>query len=255
MDSQKTQPKRLPIKVEPIASTEDFGRFFDIAANAFARQAKDNVWMTLHPGWDTPEGRENAISGNIKRWSSITKDRNGNPNTIFLKATVPRLDDSGKEDIAGVAIWAQASMVDGYGDAPTNDIDKVMDVKALYPGNATEQEYLRQLLRSFHARRVEIANEIASSSSPALMILDLCAVDPTFQRLGVATKLVQWGLDEAKRRGGMEATLEASSMGRHVYKKLGFRQEGGELQFQVDEQFEHRDRPSVVFMRTGRPVV
>ncbi len=105
-------------------------------------------------------------------------------------------------------------MVDGYGDAPTNDIDKVMDVKALYPGNATEQEYLRQLLRSFHARRVEIANEIASSSSPALMILDLCAVDPTFQRLGVATKLVQWGLDEAKRRGGMEATLEASSMGK-----------------------------------------
>lgn len=90
MDSQKPQPRRLPIKIEPITSTEDFGSFFDIAANAFARQAKDAVWMTLHPAWDTPEGRENAISGNIKRWSSITKDRNGDPNTIFLKATVPR---------------------------------------------------------------------------------------------------------------------------------------------------------------------
>lgn len=144
-------------------------------------------------------------------------------------------------------------MVEGYGDPPTNDINKVMDVKALYPGNVLEQEYLRQLLRSFHARRVEIASEISSSSSPALMILDLCAVDPAFQRLGVATKLVEWGLDEAKRRGGMEATLEASSMGRHVYKNLGFQQEGGELQFRVYEQFNHRDRPSIVFMRTGRP--
>lgn len=253
MDNQKTHPKKVSIKVEPITTAEDLGRFFDIEASAFARQAKDNVWITLHPGWDTPEGRANSISGSTKRWSAPTKDRNGNPNTIFLKATVSRLDEPGKEDIAGVAIWAQASMVEGYGDTPTNDIDKIMDVNALYPGNLAEQEYARQLLRSFYGRRVEVANEIASSSSPALMILDLCAVDPAFQRLGVATELVQWGLDEAKRRGGIEAALEGSSMGRHVYKKLGFQQEGGELHFQVDEQFEPRDRPSVVFMRTGRP--
>lgn len=253
MDSQKAEHTRLPIIVEPITSTEDFGRFFDISVNAFARQAKDGIWMTLHPGWETPEGREKAISGYIKRWSSATKDRNGDPNTIFLKATVPRQDDSGKDEIAGVAIWVQASTVDGYGDPPTNDVDKVMNVEGLYPGNKTEQEYLRQILRSFHARRVEIAKEIASSSSPALMILDLCAVDPAFQRLGAATKLVEWGLGEANRRGGMEAMLEASIMGKHVYKKLGFRQEGGELECQVDERFKQRDRPSVVIMRTGRP--
>jgi hypothetical protein len=188
MDSQKTQPKRLPTKIEPISSTEDFGRLSDIAANAFARQAKDGVWVILHPGWDTRKVRENAISANIKRWSSIRKDRSGDLNTIFLKATVPRQDETDKEDIAGVAVCAQASMVDGYGDTPTTDIDKIMVVKALYPGNVAKQEYLRQPLSSFHERRVEIKNEIAWSSSPALMIPDLCAVDPAFQRLGVATE-------------------------------------------------------------------
>jgi hypothetical protein len=187
----------------------------------YCRRLRQNeVWMTLHPGWDTLEGREYAISSLIKRWSGITKDRNCDPNTIFLKATVPRLE-SGKEDIVRVAIWAQASMVDGCGNTLTNYLDKVMDVNALYLGNLAEQNYPRQLLRSFHVRRVETANEVVSSSSPAIMILGLCAVDLAFQRLGVATKLVEWGLDEAKRRDRLESTLEALSMGRHVIRSLG----------------------------------
>ena len=40
-------------------------------------------------------------------------------------------------------------------------------------------------------------------------------------------------------------------MGRRVYAKLGFQQEGGEIPYVVDEEFRQRDMPSNVFMRTG----
>lgn len=68
-----------------------------------------------------------------------------------------------------------------------------MDVNALHQRNLAEQEYLRQLLRSVHARRVKAADKIASSSSLALMILDSWVVDSAFRRLEVATKVVKCG--------------------------------------------------------------
>ncbi|KAL4750087.1 hypothetical protein BDW72DRAFT_213622 [Aspergillus terricola var. indicus] len=239
-------PVKSAIKVSPITSPTHFTPFFNISASAFGSQVHDGVWIAMNPGWDTPEGKESAISRLVERWSSITTDRNGNPNTVFLKATVT--DANGKEVIAGVAIWVQASMVPGYGDIPVD-----IDAEAIYPGNPVEQRYVRQLDQSLHKRRVEVVKEIASSSSPAVMVLDLCVVDPAFQRQGVASKLVQWGLDEAKRRGELEAVLEASSMGRHVYRQLGFWQDGEECKYDVDEEFQDREQPSNIFMRTGRP--
>ncbi|KAF9891665.1 hypothetical protein FE257_003677 [Aspergillus nanangensis] len=245
------------IKVEPITAASDFARFFDITALAFGHQLQDGIWIAMNPGWDTPAGREAGIARLISRWKATTQDRNNNPNTIFLKASIPRQgqgqEGGGATDIAGVAIWVQASTVEGYGDAPATDISQAMDLEALYPGNALEQKYLRQLEFSLHRRRAEVVREIASSSSPAAMVLDLCVVDPGFQRRGAASELVLWGLEEAKRRGGLEALLEASSMGRHAYRKLGFEQDGGEFEYLVDEEFGDRQRPSNIFMRTGRP--
>ena len=40
-------------------------------------------------------------------------------------------------------------------------------------------------------------------------------------------------------------------MGRHVYEKLGFHQEGGEVEYDVAEEFKNRPLPSNIFMRTG----
>lgn len=87
------------------------------------------------------------------------------------------------------------------------------------------------------------------------MALDMCAVDPVYQRKGIARELVQWGLDEARRRGGLEAITEASSMGRHVYEKMGFQAEGPDIEYAVDSEFESRKRPSNIFMRTHGNVV
>lgn len=242
---------RAAIQVEPVENKDDFARIFDITANCFGRQTQDGIWMAMNPGWDTPQGRSDGISRLADRWSATTKDRNGNPNTIFLKASVADPENPSAKHIAGVAIWCQLSKVDGYGDVPVTDFSKAMDLNTLYPGNLAEQRYLCQLDASLHRRRIENVNEIASSSSPALFVLDLCVVDPAFQRRGISSKLVQWGLDEAERRGGLESVLEASSMGRHVYLKLGFRQDGPEIEYEVDEEFRERSRPSNIFMRTG----
>ncbi|RDW92814.1 GNAT family N-acetyltransferase [Aspergillus mulundensis] len=235
------------VTVTPITDPSDFTAFFTISASAFGSQARDGVWMAMNPGWNTAEGKQKGVERLIQRWSSTTRNRTGDPNTVFLKATMSS-PSANSEVIVGVAILAQASMLDGHGDVPLD-----IDAAAVYPGDPTEQRYLLQLDRSLHRRRVAVVEEIACSPSPAVMVLDLCVVDPAFQRKGVATKLVQWGLDEARRRGGLEAVLEASSMGRHVYGQLGFVQDGGECEYVVDEQFKGREQPSNIFMRTGRP--
>lgn len=147
----------------------------------------------------------------LSQWRRITYDSRGYANTIFLKATLPDATEKGQRIFAGLAIWVQLSMVEGRGERPSDDLRSDLDLNALYPGNYTEQRYLCQVYRSFAKRRVEVVKEKAVSQSPALMHLQLCVVDPSYQRMGIASRLVQWGLDEAQRRGGLEAITEASS--------------------------------------------
>ncbi len=238
------------VRIEIMNSPSDFSQAFDIQCACFGHQTHDGVFMALNPGWDTAEGRASSVQRILNRWRATTKDKHGNDNTVFLKAVLPSQD--GETRVVGFAAWVQASMVPGYGDAPAADLSKAMDLEAIYPGNEAEQRYVCQLDASLHRRRKEVVREKATASPPAVFVLDLCVVHPDFQRRGIAGKLVQWGLDEARRRGELECVTEASSMGRHVYKRLGFRQEGGEIRFEVDEEFKARSTPSNVFMRTER---
>ncbi|KAJ6568785.1 hypothetical protein B0H19DRAFT_1133946 [Mycena capillaripes] len=180
--------------------------------------------------WDTPEGVARGARELADRWTASREKAD----TQFLKAT---LAGPGEERIIiGMAIWVHASLVPGHGEAI-----RPADFTYLHPDNEPEERYLRQLLE-----------EKARPESPqkSAMVLDLLAVDPAFQRRGAASQLVQWGLDEAQRRGGLEAITEASKMGRLVYKQLGFREVQG-IEYKVDEEFKERERPSNVFMRTG----
>jgi GNAT superfamily N-acetyltransferase len=231
------------VRIETITNPEDFTGAFKAIANAFGHQTKDAVWIAFNPGWDTPEGAKAGAQRMADRFSSITKNRDGKPNTVFVKATIG-------DTIAGLAIWQQASVVDGFGDAPS-DLNEGGFLEKLYPGNETEQRFLTQADASLFGRRREIIKEKASASPPAVFVMDLCAVDPQFQRRGIARKLVQWGLDEAERRGNLECITEASTMGRLVYLQQGFKQEGEETVYKVDEEFKDRDLPSNVVLRTG----
>ncbi|CAI7677636.1 unnamed protein product [Penicillium manginii] len=194
------QRKDAGVRIEPVDRPEDIEQAFHCLGEAFGRQAQDGVWTAMNPGWDTPTGKASGAARMVARWRGITTDKNGNPNTVFLKATVPSAQADGERTVAGLAIWAQASCVEGYGDPPSEDMVKAMNLEELYPGNETEQRYLAQVMTSFLRKRNEVIKEKASSTQPAVLVLDICAVDPAHQRKGIAKGLVQWGLDEAKRR-------------------------------------------------------
>lgn len=243
--------------IEVIDQPEDVVKGFDCCCKAFGEQIHDAIWIAMNPEWnlDGPEGRPRAAARMVEQWRRITYDSRGYANTIFLKATLPDATEKGQRIFAGLAIWVQLSMVEGRGERPSDDLRSDLDLNALYPGNYTEQRYLCQVYRSFAKRRVEVVKEKAVSQSPALMHLQLCVVDPSYQRMGIASRLVQWGLDEAQRRGGLEAITEASSMGRHAYARLGFHDEGGlDIEYKVDNEFLSRDRPPNLFMRTGTSI-
>ncbi|KAI1804168.1 hypothetical protein F4811DRAFT_562023 [Daldinia bambusicola] len=246
--STRTKPLGEEPRIEVIDREEDIVSGFDCSCNAFGNQVHDNLWIAMNPGWDTPEGRARVAAKLVKKWRNVTYDNQGDPNTVFLKATV---SDQGRPVVAGLAVWEQLSIIEGHGEQPPNDQRIASDVEALYPDDEVEQRYLSQVLRSFSKRRVEVVREKATSNPPAVMHLRSCSVDPAYQRRGIAQRFVQWGLDEARRRGGLEAITEASSMGRHVYSRLGFRAEGPDIEYEVDEEFLSRERPPNLFMRTG----
>ncbi|KAK6005908.1 hypothetical protein QM012_007550 [Aureobasidium pullulans] len=249
MEEQKAS-KPSDIVVEIINNEQDFAAAFTIISKCFGRQTNDAFWQAMNPGWDTREGSTAGTSRMVKRWQNVTRNKSGEPNTVHLKATVPDPNNPGKRVMAGVAIWAQLSMVDGMGDKPSTDASTAADLDELYPGDGTEQKFLRQCFASFVSQRVETLEKKATTSSPATFSLDLCVVDPDFQRRGIANKLVEWGLEEAKNRGGLESTTEGSSMGRLVYQKLGFKPVE-EVNYVVDPEFQDRKLPPNLFMRTG----
>jgi GNAT superfamily N-acetyltransferase len=249
--STPSQQPQDETKVEVVTNPSDFLGVFNCTAEAFGHQTHDAIYAVLNPGWDTPEGREAGARRFEERWRTATKNKNGEPNTVFLKATVPDPEDASKERIAGMAIWHQASFVPGYGEEPP----AVEEPEASLHLSPSERKYAAQVFTSLHRRRRELTREKAETDPqlPAVFVLDMCAVDPRFQRRGIAGKLVQWGLDEARRRGGLECVTEASVMGRAVYLKKGFKMEegAGEIAYEVDEEFKGLERPSNVFLRTG----
>lgn len=254
------------VRISVIEDPADFTGAFEVCARAFGEQIHDAVWIALSPGWDTAAGRAAGAARMADRFRRVTRDDEGRPNTVFLKATVARGPDAGR--VVGTAVWAQLSAVPGKGDPPSAELGGGGDEEGKeedgeegkgkeggQEGTEEERRRARELARqvwaSLMARRVAAVRAKAETPSPAAFVLDLCAVDPAAQRRGVASRLVRWGLEEAARRGGLEATTEASVMGRHVYRKLGFRPVA-EVAYEVDEELlEGRVLPSNLFMRTG----
>lgn len=248
-DHAAQSPGGLQISV--IEDESDFTGVFACSAKAFAEQINDGIWTATNPGWDTPGGKAAGIARCVQKWRSVAKDNQGRPNTVFLKATLPDPDRPGQRRIVGTATWSQLSVVPGRGKRPSTELGTPEELKDMYQGDEALQRVACQVWASLMGPRVAVVKEKESADPPATFALDLCAVDPDFWRRGIALKLVQWGLDEAKSRGGLEATTEASVMGRHVYKKLGFKPVV-EVDYEVDQELLNgRNLPSNLFMRTG----
>ncbi|KAI0541130.1 acyl-CoA N-acyltransferase [Xylaria digitata] len=244
-------PDNDTVLVEVVSDTGDFPEVYRCISEAFGRQVHDAIWIAFNPDWETPDGQAAGAERMARRWKSATTDNRGNPNAIYLKVTLPDPHQSGRRITVGFAVWVQVSSVEGYGAENSGELSDAV-AEALHPGNESEQRFVQQMFRSLLRARVEYVNSKASEENPAVMCLDLCATHPAFQRRGIASKLVQWGLDEAHRRGIASATIEASSMGRHVYRRLGFRPQGSDLVYEVDDEFSDREKPPNVFMVYSR---
>ncbi|KAI1426872.1 acyl-CoA N-acyltransferase [Xylaria sp. FL1777] len=252
-----TTPEKDALLVEVVDNAGDFTDVFRCVSEAFGRQVHDAIWEAFNPGWDTPAGQAAGAERMVRRWESTTRDGRGNPNAVFIRATLPdpqQQQSGGRRVTVGFAIWIQISTVEAHGDTKLGAALDDAALQALYPGNETEQRFLRQMFRSLFKSRVDFVRSktVAAADPPAVMTLDLCVTHPDFQRRGVASKLVRWGLEEARRRGVRYATTEASSMGRHVYARLGFQPQGGETVYEVDEEFADREKPSNLFMVYSR---
>src|SRR5690242_7412256 len=88
------------IVIAPVETEQDIRQANYCVSEAFGRQAKDAVWILMNPGWDTKDGQAGHAEGMIKRWKSGTFNKDGQPNKIYLKATVPDTDNPGQRKVA-----------------------------------------------------------------------------------------------------------------------------------------------------------
>jgi GNAT superfamily N-acetyltransferase len=240
--------------IRPVDSGADFPALFSVSAAAFGTQTADAIWTGFNPGWDTPEGQA-AGAERLRNRVLDSRDVKGGKSVVVLSASVANEGAAG-DKIVGTAVWVQASMQQAWGDAPhpatgtTKERVEALGMHKLYPDNEAMQRFIMQVDSSLHTPRRELVESKANDEVPAVFVLDLCAVDPAYQGRGIASELVKWGLEEAKRRGGLECITEGSVMGRGVYRKLGFR-DVKEIDYVVDEEFKGTKLPSNVFLRTG----
>jgi GNAT superfamily N-acetyltransferase len=228
-------PAKKDVRVQEVDSEDDMAGFYDVARSSFGLQTKDAFWLAMNSGYDTPEGFAANVEKQAKRWRST----HGKGFTYFVKAVVT--DEDGVERIGGATIWTEYST---DRNPPAEALDEVMDLEASFPGDETRQRYLRQLFRSFRRRRLEVIKE-AGKHGRSIMVLDVCCVRPEYQGMGLARRMVQWGLDLAATRGpdgkGLECFTEASDYGRPVYLKMGFETDS-ELTYDLDPEFQSLPR-------------
>lgn len=236
--------KSANVRLEIMSDPKDFGEAITLQGEAFGIQTKDGYWLAMNPGWDNQQGLAILVDRFTGLLKKGTKNKDGQPNSVHLKAVVTD-EFTGTDKIVGYAIWTQYSEVDGYG-VPVSDIP---ELEKLYPNNEGEQRYLRSIGRALMSSRKVAIAEKAKETPPAMYICDCCAVLPDYQGRGIARKLIQWGVDEAKERGGLECGLEASVMGRRVYQKMGFVDLGPITR--NDGEFPERAFPDTIWMRNG----
>jgi aminocarboxymuconate-semialdehyde decarboxylase len=137
------------IIVSPVETENDLIQANYCVSEAFGRQTKDAVWMLMNPGWDTEAGQKLNAQTLIKRWRSTTTNKDGNPNTIFLKATLSHPSKDGERKVVGMAIWAQQSYVEGYGDPFVGDMKEALNIL-----EGDDKRFADQMFCSLWKRRI-----------------------------------------------------------------------------------------------------
>lgn len=175
------------------AEDADMPRLFEITSLAF----KDNepFWDAMYPRHDTPEGRR--IGG-----ERFVKAKHADPNTLYLKAV-----DENTGDIAGFAKW---NVFRNRFPAPAKAEGDFWD-------NDEEKAYTQHLMTEFNRDRMTYLKLTNGNA----VNLDICVIDPKYQRMGIGGLLVEWGINKADELG-FDAIVESSVFGKGLYEKNGF---------------------------------
>ncbi|MCJ1281217.1 hypothetical protein MMC26_000535 [Xylographa opegraphella] len=209
----------MPCTVHPLLPS-DLPECTRILSRAFGHTSP--IVDALLPHHDTPTGHAQAVA-------SFEKSLHTDPTAHFLKAT-----DASTGAILGWAEWLV--LEHGLHQAEEKTPDS-------YWESAEEREWAAALwapLGAVRARAVERAGG-------KLLLLHLLCVDPTRQRGGAGTALMQWGTKIADENG-VEAILESTVAGRHLYEQNGFCVVE-KMEWDMPDKFAGRAKPELFYMR------
>ncbi|KAL9085061.1 MAG: hypothetical protein Q9165_007802 [Trypethelium subeluteriae] len=220
------------INIAPCAGA-DISQCIEIASAAFQHNAP--FFDIYFPKHDTT-GREQAVE-RLHKW--FTSD----PDAQFLKA-----ERNGR--IMGFAIWTH--MLSSKNPSPS-DLKDVEDVDAVWgklgEDGEKEKRFVEQVWYSYvQPRRAAV---FAAPEEKGTMVLEVLAVHPESQRLGLGEKLTRWGCEKADENG-LEAVVEATPAGKRCYERCGFRTYIDQMKFDVEEEFNERRLPDISFMLRKR---
>ncbi|QIW95592.1 hypothetical protein AMS68_001110 [Peltaster fructicola] len=175
------------------ATDADVTDIFTIASRAFKRN--EEFFTAQFTDHDTPEGR-------LKGGQRFLEQGQADPNIILMKAV-----DDGTGKIAGFARW----ILFMNGSLP------VPGLETRHWQTVEDAEYAHGLLVEF----VKYRQEHLAKTNGTMLSLDICAIDPDYQRRGIGNELVKWGTAKADELG-IDAVVESSVCGKGLYEKHGF---------------------------------
>ena len=138
--------------------------------------------------------------------------------------------DSNSGQIVAVSEWtfaldvgkqANKDAVDPYGQPPDNwPINGNWELRRFFERNT--EKWVEQHLsgKPYISRSLHPPMEMHADT---LLVLNILVTHPDFQHRGVATKLLNWGVEQADRLGVVMA-LESTPAGLEMYKRVGFRE-------------------------------
>ena len=208
-----------------LATEEDAGELFAVCSAAFGPD--DPAWRAYYPRHWTAEGRK----AGTERFLSAIK---GDHHAVYHKAL-----DVTSGAIVGFSIWT------AY-DARPLQHPPVLPSPDYWP-NALEAEYGHAIMIDLMQKRHDHIESVANS----VVHLNTLAVLPAHQRKGIATRLMNWGVETADQLG-FPCFVEASPAGRPLYERHGFVFEQ-EITLVLPAQFVAREPCRYSFMTRPSP--
>lgn len=208
-----------------LATEDDAAELFAICSEAFG--SEDPAWKAYYPLHWTPEGRK---AGSERFSSAMQEDHHA----VYHKAV-----DVTCGTIVAFSIWTvyNARPLQYPPDLPSPD----------YWPNALEAEYGHAIMLDLMRKRHDHIKSVANS----IVHLNTLAVLPAYQRRGIATRLMEWGVDMADQLG-FPCFVEATPAGRPLYQRCGFVIEEEVLPV-MPTKFADREPCRYTFMTRRRP--